>query len=395
MFTKLLEKLSIPRQMYLLACVGVTALCGVIASFRFINLSDPVTWAISGLAIASMPFFALIMGKHVARRTEKIIEALHAIAEGDLSHKCAIPGKDEFAWMSWEYSCARKSFSKIVSEILEHSQNLSSAAEELATVTENSKRAVRNQNAQTEQVAAAMTEMSVTIQEIARSASNAAESANNADSEAVNGNRIMKESLGTINSLAQQVERTFVFITKLKQESDGIGAILNVIRGIAEQTNLLALNAAIEAARAGEQGRGFAVVADEVRTLASRTQESTQEIQDMIQRLQVGANEAVSVMEEGRKRAETSVAQSAKAGESIDSINKVVGNIKDMNMHIATAAEEQSATAGEINQSVVNISNSSSETAASAEQTAQATEELARLATRLQDMVSNFKLAAS
>jgi methyl-accepting chemotaxis protein len=381
--------------MALLSCIGVAGLCSVIASFRLANLPDPVSWAISGFAIATLIFFALLMGSHVARRTEKIIEALHALSEGDLTHKCAIPGKDEFAWMSWEYSCARKAFSKIVSEILEHSQNLSSAAEELATVTENSKRAVRNQNAQTEQVAAAMTEMSVTIQEIARSASNAAESAKNADSESANGNRIMKETMNTINGLAQQVERTFVFITKLKAESDGIGAVLDVIRGIAEQTNLLALNAAIEAARAGEQGRGFAVVADEVRTLASRTQESTREIQAMIERLQAGANEAVSVMEEGRKRAETSVAQSAKAGESIDSINKVVDHIKDMNMHIATAAEEQSATAEEINQSVVNISNNSTETAASAEQTARATEELARLATRLQDMVSNFKLAAA
>ncbi|MCI0654125.1 MAG: methyl-accepting chemotaxis protein [Methylococcaceae bacterium] len=395
MFTQLLEKLSIPRQMFLLTSIGVLAVCCIIASFRFANLSDTASWAISGLSIAPMILFVVIMGNHVARRTEKIVAALHALAEGDLSYKCAIPGKDEFAWMSWEYSCARKAFSKMVTEILEHSQNLSSAAEELATVTENSKRAVRNQNAQTEQVAAAMTEMSVTIQEIARNASNAAESANNADSEAANGNRIMKDTMNTINSLAQQVERTFVFITKLKQESDGIGAVLDVIRGIAEQTNLLALNAAIEAARAGEQGRGFAVVADEVRTLASRTQESTQEIQDMIQRLQAGANEAVSVMEEGRKRAEISVAQSAKAGESIDSINKVVDNIKDMNIHIATAAEEQSATAEEINQSVVNISNSSSETAASAEQTARATEELAGLATRLQDMVSDFKLAAA
>ena len=395
MFTKLLEKLSIPRQMYVLNGIGVIAVCSVVASLRWGNLSDTAAWIISFVAVAAMILSAFVMGKHVAKRTEKIIAALHALAEGDLSHKCAIPGKDEFAWMSWEYSCARKSFSKIVTEVLERSQNISSAAEELATVTENSRRAVGNQNAQTEQVAAAMTEMSATIQEIARNASNAADSANNADSEAMNGNGIMKDTINTINNLAQEVERTFVFITKLKEESDGIGAVLDVIRGIAEQTNLLALNAAIEAARAGEQGRGFAVVADEVRTLASRTQESTQEIQDMIERLQAGANEAVSVMEEGRKKAETSVTQSAKAGASIDSISNVVDHIKDMNMHIATAAEEQSATAEEINQSVVNISNISSETAASADQTAHATEELAKLAIHLNDMVGNFKLAAS
>jgi methyl-accepting chemotaxis protein len=395
MFTQLLEKLSIPRQMYVLAGTGVIGVCGIVANYKLYSGADSIIWIISGATTTTMILLAMIMGNHISRRTEKIVEALHALGEGDLSRKCALSGKDEFAWMSSEYSCAQKMFATIVNEILGHAQHLSSAADQLAAVTENSKRAVRDQNAQTEQVAAAMTQMSATINEIARSASNAAGSANNAVADAVNGNRITKETMSTITSLAQQVERTFVFITKLKEESDGIGAVLDVIRGIAEQTNLLALNAAIEAARAGEQGRGFAVVADEVRTLASRTQESTQEIQEMIERLQAGANEAVLVMEEGRKRAETSVAQSAKAGESIDSINRVVDNIKDMNMHIATAAEEQSATAEEINQSVVNISNISAETATSAEQTAQATESLARLATRLQDMVGNFKIAAS
>lgn len=394
MLTNLLEKLSIPRLMYVLTSVGVLAVISIVACVELGNVSGGMAWVISGVAVGVMIFVAAIMGKHVARRTEKIINALHALAEGDLSHKCAITGKDEFAWMSWEYSCARKAFGKMVNEILENSQALSSATQQLATVAESSKRAVSDQNAQTEQVAAAMTEMSVTIQEIARSASNAAESATNADSEAANGNQIMKNTIGTIDSLAQEVERTFVFITKLKEDSDGIGAVLDVIRGIAEQTNLLALNAAIEAARAGEQGRGFAVVADEVRTLASRTQESTQEIQEMIERLQAGANEAVSVMEEGRKRAGASVEQSAKAGESIDSINNVVDNIKDLNMQIATAAEQQSATAEEINQNVVNISTISSETAAGAEQTSQATDELAEMATRLQAMVGKFKLAA-
>jgi methyl-accepting chemotaxis protein len=395
MISKLLEQLSISKQMYILTGIAVVALCGVAASLKLGSGSDSIAWITSLLSAAFMTFFALVSARHISKRTETIIQAMRSLAEGDLSHRCEISGKDEFAWMSSQYNSARKAFSKTVNEILEHSENLSSAAEELSTVTENSKRAVADQNLQTEQVAAAMTAMSTTIQEIARSASNAAESANHADSEAAKSNRIMQDTISTINSLAREVERTFVFITKLKEESDGIGAVLDVIRGIAEQTNLLALNAAIEAARAGEQGRGFAVVADEVRTLASRTQESTQEIQDMIERLQAGANEAVSVMEEGRRRAETGVAQSAKAGDSIDEINKVVDNIKDMNMHIATAAEEQSATAEEINQSVVTISDISSETAASAEQTAQATEELARLAIRLQDMVGNFKLAAT
>lgn len=393
MFTKILEKLSIPRQMYVLSGVGILAVVMISINDRVNGVVSSVSLVGSAIAIAILVVSAIIMGNHVARRTEKIIAALHALAEGNLAEKCAIPGKDEFAWMSWEYSCARKKFSKIVNEIYDHSATLSSAAEELSQVTENTKRGVSSQNAQIEQVAAAMTQMSATIQEIARNASNAAESANNADDEAASGNRVMNDTIGTINNLAQEVERTFEFITKLKQESDGIGAVLDVIRGIAEQTNLLALNAAIEAARAGEQGRGFAVVADEVRTLASRTQESTQEIQDMIENLQSGTNEAVSVMEQGKKRAEVSVEQSAEAGSSLSSIAGVVDNIKEGSTQIATAAEEQSATAEEINRSIMNISNISGDNAASAQQTAQASEDLARLANELQNLVNNFKVA--
>ena len=395
MFTTILEKLSISRLLYTLAGIGVLGNCGIVACFKLVPASTPLIWGVSIFTLILLIFVATIMGQHIARRTEKMVKALHALSEGDLSQKCAISGRDEFAWLSWEYSCTRKTVSKMVSEIMDHSKVLSNAADQLSAVTEKSKRAVSNQNVQTEQVATAMNEMSTTINEIARNASNAAESASKADSEAVKGNRMMQETIGTINTLAEQVEKTFVFISKLKGESDGIGAVLDVIRGIAEQTNLLALNAAIEAARAGEQGRGFAVVADEVRTLASRTQESTQEIQEMIERLQAGANDAVSVMEEGRKRAESSVKQSAEAGQSIDSINKVVDNIKDMNMHIATAAEEQSATAEEINQSVVAITNVAMESAAGAEQTANATEELVKLADSLRAMVGNFKIAES
>ncbi len=393
MFSKLLENLSIPRQMYLLTGMGILSIIGVIAGIILFAENTNQMYVSGGVGIATMLFVATIMGRHAARRTEKIIAALHALSEGDLVHKCAIPGKDEFAWMSWEYSCARKAFNKMINETREHTMQLASASEQLASITDNSKRNLNQQNAQTEQVATAMNEMVVTIQEVARSAASAAESANSADTEAATGNQVMTESITSINTLAQEVQRTFDFITKLKEESDSIGAVLDVIRGIAEQTNLLALNAAIEAARAGEQGRGFAVVADEVRTLASRTQESTQEIQDMIERLQAGANDAVTVMQEGRNRADISVGQSAEAGKALQGIASVVDNIKSMNMHIATAAEEQSATADEINRNIVNISSSANETTSGAEQSAQAAEELSHLATQLQDIVQRFKVA--
>lgn len=393
MINKVLENLSIPRQFYVLTGLGTVSIIGVMAVVTVFAATPTQVYTSGGLGIVAMIVVATIMGRHVAGRTERIISALHALSEGNLAHKCPIPGKDEFAWMSWEYSCARKAFCKMIDETREHTIQLASASEQMACITENSKRSLNEQNAQTEQVATAMNEMVVTIQEVARSASSAAESANSADSEAATGNQVMTESITSINTLAEEVQRTFDFITKLKEESDSIGAVLDVIRGIAEQTNLLALNAAIEAARAGEQGRGFAVVADEVRTLASRTQESTQEIQDMIERLQAGANDAVTVMQEGRNRAEISVGQSAEAGKSLQSIASVVDNIKNMNMHIATAAEQQSATADEINRNVVNISQFANETASGAEQSAKAAEDLSHLAIRLQDIVNRFKVA--
>lgn len=393
MFTTLLEKLSIPRQMYLLAGIGALTTIGVVAGIVLFEENHVQIYITGAVGLSVLVFAAIVIGNHVARRTEKIIAALHAFAAGDLSHKCPIPGKDEFAWMSWEYTNARNGFTKMVDEICQYTLQLSSSAEEMAKTTKSSKHNLNEQNAQTEQVATAMNEMVATIQEVARNASSAAESANHADSEAASGNQVMSESIKSINTLAQEVQRTFDFITKLKEESDSIGAVLDVIRGIAEQTNLLALNAAIEAARAGEQGRGFAVVADEVRTLASRTQESTQEIQEMIERLQAGANEAVTVMQEGRNRADVSVGHSAEAGKALQSIACVVDNIKNMNLQIATAAEEQSATADEINRNIVNISTFAHDTAAGAEQSSQAADELTHLATQLDEIVQRFKVA--
>jgi len=193
--------------------------------------------------------------------------------------------------------------------------------------------------------------------------------------------------------LASEVENAADVIDKLRQDSENIGTVLDVIKGIAEQTNLLALNAAIEAARAGEQGRGFAVVADEVRTLASRTQESTQEIQEMIERLQSRSSDAVNVMEQGRSRAEKTVDQAAMAGDSLDAITNSVASINEMNTLIAAASEEQSSVSEEINRNVVNINSLADDSVQGAQQTTSESEALAALAQRLQDLVSQFKTA--
>jgi len=203
---------------------------------------------------------------------------------------------------------------------------------------------------------------------------------------------VVDETIAIINHLADDVEQGASAVNQLREDSENVGTVLDVIRGIAEQTNLLALNAAIEAARAGEQGRGFAVVADEVRTLAGRTQESTQEIQEMIESLQTGSKEAVELMTQSSEQTLSGVQQTGKAGEALTAIANEVERINDMNTQIASAAEEQSSVAEEINHNVVSISQVTSETAQGAEQTARASEDLANLATDLQNMVARFKV---
>ncbi len=395
------EKLHIKRLMYFLVGAGIIGVAATwtvgylvvpAASAKVFLVRTGLTALASGVILVALGTY---LGNHVARRSEKMVGALQALAKGDLTYKLKISGKDEFAWMCWEYSCAQTSFTAIVNELKSNAAHLASAAEELSTITAaHSQRGVAKQNAETEQVAAAMTQMSQTVHDVANNAARAATAAQEADDEARKGFDVVKQTVNTIGNLAQEVKRTSSAISKLKEDSVSIGTVLDVIRGIAEQTNLLALNAAIEAARAGEQGRGFAVVADEVRSLASRTQESTQEIQAMIERLQAGAIEAVRAMEEGQAKAESSVEQAAHAGESLESINQVVEQIKTMNTQIAAAAEQQSATAVEINKNVVNISSISTETSQGAQQTAQASDELARLASQLQEMVGKFVVEA-
>ncbi len=390
--SKILEKLSLSALAWLLAGFGITGIATVAWVGQVSQDEEDTVLIVAAVAALLTAALAYTIGRHVAKRAEIIVSGLHALANGDLGKSCPIPGKDEFAWLSWEYTQARKGFSKLVNEIMGNASQLAAAAEELSAITEHTRTGVSKQNAETEQVAAAMNEMSASVQEVARHASHAAEAAQEADQEANKGNAVVRGTIDSINALAEEVGRTAGAITNLKDDSVNIGAVLDVIRDIAEQTNLLALNAAIEAARAGEQGRGFAVVADEVRTLASRTQQSTQEIQEMIERLQASANDAVTAMEKGSQRASDSVSEAARAGDSLATITRAVNNIMDMNTQIASAATEQSTATEEINHSVVNISEISVETAHGAEQTAEASEELAHLALQLQELVGRFKV---
>jgi methyl-accepting chemotaxis protein len=237
-----------------------------------------------------------------------------------------------------------------------------------------------------------MNEMTTTVQDVARNTAQAAEAAQRAAQEANSGKQVVTQTLATIDNLANEVEKVAAVIQALETDTGNIGMVLDVIKGIAEQTNLLALNAAIEAARAGDQGRGFAVVADEVRTLASRTQKSTQEIHDMIGRLQSSAAQAVQAMQTGRARAQESVQQAAKAGASLGTITSAVSTISDMNTQIASAAEEQSSVAEEMNRNIVAIRDVAEQTARGAHQTSRATDELSRLSSELQALVGQFKI---
>ncbi|WP_296592302.1 HAMP domain-containing methyl-accepting chemotaxis protein [Methylophaga sp.] len=310
----------------------------------------------------------------------------------DLTERADVEGKDEIVQMAHVFNQMMGVFSNLIQEVFDSSRQLNVAAEELTVITGQTSRGVMSQQSDSEQVATAMNEMAATVQEVARYASQAAEASRTADNETKAGKQVVIDAIDGIKQLAKQVEMGAVSIKDLQKESENIGSVLTVIQGIAEQTNLLALNAAIEAARAGESGRGFAVVADEVRTLAKRSHDSTEEIKKIIERLQKEAEKSVQVMDEELEQANRSVEKAEKAGESLDVIAESVASIRDMNTHIASAAEEQSAVAEEINRNIVSIAQVAEENAESTNQTTLTSQELARLANGLETQISQFKI---
>lgn len=337
---------------------------------------------------------AVFMARVIVNPIIQLSAALDDISqgEGDLTRQLDARGQNELSALATAFNAFVGKIRELVQQASAASRQLAAAAEELSRTTEKTREQVRQQQSETEQVAAAMNQMSATVQEVSRNASEAAQAAATTREEAVSGDRVVQETIRAIEALATEVENTAQVIARLSQDSDDIGKVLDVIRGIAEQTNLLALNAAIEAARAGEQGRGFAVVADEVRTLASRTQRSTTEIQAMIERLQSGASGAVTAMQEGQDKVRQSVTQAAHAGTSLKTISSAVNQISDMNAQIASAAEEQSAVTEEINRNITNITQAVEQTSSGSRQIAQASDELARLAAGLQNLVGRFKV---
>ncbi|WP_430523258.1 methyl-accepting chemotaxis protein [Pseudomonas granadensis] len=246
--------------------------------------------------------------------------------------------------------------------------------------------------AEIDQVATAVQEMTATAQDVARNATQAAQAASHADQAATQGMQIVRDTSNSIGVLAREIGKAVEVVQTLAKDSENINAILTAIRGIAEQTNLLALNAAIEAARAGEQGRGFAVVADEVRNLAQKTQQATEEIQSMIQQLQQGTRDVVRVMEDSQNRTDESVQHAAKAAEALETITHAVSVINDMNTQIASAAEEQSAVADDINRNVINIGQVANEVAGGADESSSASAGLTKLAEQQRRLINQFKV---
>lgn len=349
---------------------------------------------IVSLFVIGLLTVSVLMNRVVAQPIRSVVERIRDIAEGegDLTLKLDERSNDELGELAKWFNVFVSKLRHMIQDINGYASQLTDSAEHMSSVTQQTTIGVKRQQSETDQVATAMNQMSATVQEVARNASAAAGAANEADTEANKGKGVVKETISAIDSLAAEVEKAAQVIQKLEEDSNGIGVVLDVIRGIAEQTNLLALNAAIEAARAGEQGRGFAVVADEVRTLAQRTQHSTQEIRSIIERLQSGAKDAVEVMVQGKTQASRSVEQAAKAGLSLDAITDVVTTITDMNTQIASAAEEHSSVAEEINRNVVNISEVANRTANDATEVAQSTQQLSKLADDLQSLLSHFKV---
>lgn len=335
---------------------------------------------------------AVVITRQITGPLRETMTVVERIASGDLSQDVNVTRRDELGVLQQGIGRMGVTLRDLISGIRDGVTQIASAAEELSAVTEQTSAGVNSQKIETDQVATAMHEMTATVQEVARNAEEASQAAAAADGEAREGDKVVNEAIAQIERLATEVARSTQAMSVLQQESDKIGSVMDVIKAVAEQTNLLALNAAIEAARAGEAGRGFAVVADEVRGLAQRTQKSTEEIEGLVAGLQNGTQQVSAVMNNSRALTDSSVALTRKAGVSLENITRTVSNIQSMNQQIAAAAEQQSAVAEEISRSIINVRDVSEQTAAASDETAKSSVELARLGGQLQQMVSHFRV---
>ncbi|MBU2976617.1 methyl-accepting chemotaxis protein [Alteromonas sp. C1M14] len=343
---------------------------------------------IVGVGVSIIASRAMVKPLIAASKTLLVMEQT-----GDLTQRLTVSTGDEIGQLAISFNSFAQRLQTLVLEISSATAQLSAASEEMSAVTEETRQQADAQSQETLQVASAVNELAATVKDVASNAESASHSTDEANLEAKSGGQVIHETVQAIGTMAGEVKQSASVIEKLKSDSQNISTVLDVIKSIAEQTNLLALNAAIEAARAGEQGRGFAVVADEVRTLAQKTQASTQEIENLIITLQSGADNAVNAMDSSKESIDSLVKRANEATTALDKITSMVGSISDMNSMIATAAEQQSVVVEQVNSSVHNIQGVSTNTAASSEQIAQASAELANLGAGLQEQVNQFKTA--
>ncbi|CAM3613951.1 Methyl-accepting chemotaxis protein McpS [Vibrio aerogenes CECT 7868] len=352
-----------------------------------------ITVLLSVIAVVLGVAAAYLLTVTITKPIHRAVDAANQLAQGDLTIQIGQTSRDETGLLLNAVQNTANHLKQMMSTISGASAELASASEELAAVTEQTSKGIVQQESETEMVATAMNEMTATVHDVADNAAKAADAARDADQEAKSGASVVGRTIESINALSENVNHSSQKLHEVEQEVLNISKILDVIREIADQTNLLALNAAIEAARAGEQGRGFAVVADEVRSLASRTQDSTCEIQNIIEELQSGTKGTVEAMSQGKEQAKLCVEQAAETTESLHTIIHAISVINDMNIQIASAAEEQSSVAESINENVVNVKQIAEENAVASNQTQSSSNEIARLADQLHQLVAQFKVA--
>ncbi|SED74631.1 methyl-accepting chemotaxis protein [Pseudomonas frederiksbergensis] len=346
--------------------------------------------AVAVIAALMTVLLAWLLTRSIVTPLNRALLAAQTIADGNLTNVIEVDGTDEPARLLNALSAMQASLRKTIEQIAGSATQLGAAAEELSTVTHEASRGLQQQTNEIEQAATAVNEMTAAVEEVARNAVSTSEASNQSTQAAREGRDRVVETVGAIQTMTHDVQNTSVMIEGLAAQGRDIGKVLDVIRAIAEQTNLLALNAAIEAARAGEAGRGFAVVADEVRALAHRTAQSTQEIEKMVAGIQNGTGQAVSSMQQSNQRTQSTLEMARAAGVALEQITQSIQLINERNLVIASASEEQAQVSREVDRNLVNIRDLATQSATGANQTSAATHELSRLAVDLNAMVARF-----